>query len=179
MIEQKDIDRLLAGRKIIDGIQRIDTAVLQEKYAIIKPDQLSSLTKTEIITAKADVDSLYEAEKLSILDAEKKLTDMGFNGISGFMEFNRQMCIAENKERLEITRVSCDGCPTKRCVELYKNSACFYSTGKEVPEEMYYFFIQLRMKSADSKFDDVKVCPDGYGFHWKTLREPQFELGWK
>lgn len=179
MIEQKDIDRLLAGRKIIDSIETIDVSKLQDEYSKISKDEIKDLTKDEVREIKDKIDKFYFDEALGINNAIKQLLEIGFTGIDDFLQYNYRMCLSEQKERLEITRVSCNGCPTKRCVELYKTSACFYQTSGTVSDNIFDLFTRLRKKSLDNEFSDVKVCPDGYGFHWKELREPQFDLGWR
>ena len=176
-MEQKDIDRLLAGRKAIDGIKSPDPEYLNTLNQTAKKSESVSLTTVKQTLAERD--ALLKIESDSIIAAEKQLVDIGFKGISDFLDFNKKMCLEETKERLEIVRLPCDGCPTKKCIELYKDKACFYDTSGKVPEYMAQFILSLRLKSSEKDFSDVRICPDGYGIVFKALREPQFELRWR
>jgi len=177
MIEQKDIDRLLAGRKAIDEIKRPDVDVVNTLNQTTKTTEAVSLTTVK--QSLAELDALRKIESDSIIAAEKQLVELGFAGIGDFLEFNRQMCLEETKDRLEIKRLPCEGCPTKKCIELYKDKACFYDTSGKVPEYMAQFHLSLRLKSKEQDFSDVRICPDGYGIVFKALREPQFDLRWR
>ena len=144
MITQKDIDRLLAGRKIIDGIKRIDTTVLQEKYAVIAKDQLATLTKAEIVTAKSEGDALYEAEKQSILDAEKALVELGFTGIGGFMDWDRKI-VYDYFVQCHSYTGECDLCKDYKddapCQLLYSDASCFVKRVKPPENQIWNYFI--------------------------------------
>lgn len=176
-MEQKDIDRLLAGRKIIDEIKSPDPVVLSALNAKTKKPESVSLSTVK--QALAERDALLKIEGDSIVNAEKQLIELGFKGIGDFLEFNKTMCLEETKERLEIVRLPCDGCPTKKCIELYKDKACFYDTSGKVPEYMHRYHLSLRLQSKEQDFSDVRICPDGYGIVFNVLREPQFDLGWR
>jgi hypothetical protein len=175
-MNQKDIDRLLAGRKIIDGIKSPDSDYLDTLNQTAKKSESVSLTTVKQTLAERS--ALLKTEADSIIAAEKQLVELGFKGISDFLDFNKKMCLEETKERLEIVRLPCDGCPTKKCIELYKDKACFYDTSGKVPEYMAQFHLSLRLKSKEQDFSDVRICPDGYGIVFKVLREPQFDLRW-
>ena len=177
MIDQKDIDKLLAGRKIIDGIKSPDSEYLNMLNQTAKKSESVSLTTVKQTLAERD--ALLKIESDSIIDAEKQLVELGFKGIGDFLEFNKTMCLEETKERLEIVRLPCDGCPTKKCIELYKDKACFYDTSGKVPKYMAQLHLSLRLKSKEQDFSDVRICPDGYGIVFKALREPQFDLRWR
>ena len=176
MIEQKDIDRLLAGRKVIDGIKSPDSEYLNTLNQTAKKTvEISIATVKQTL---AEREALLKTESDSIIAAEKQLVELGFKGIGDFLEFNKTMCLEETKERLEIVRLPCDGCPTKKCIELYKDKACFYDTSGKVPEYMAQFILSLRLKSSDKDWTDVRICPKGYGIDWTVKREPQFDLRW-
>lgn len=176
MIKQKDIDRLLAGRKVIDEIKRPDVDVVNTLTLTTKKSEAVSLTTVK--QSLAELDALREIESDSIIAAEKQLVELGFAGIGDFLEFNKTMCLEETKDRLEIVRLPCEGCPTKKCIELYKDKACFYDTSGKVPEYMAQFILSLRLKSADKDWSDVRICPKGFGIDWTVKREPQFDLRW-
>lgn len=177
MTEQKDIDRLLAGRKIVDGIKRPDPEYLNTMNQTAKKSE--GVTLAMVKQTLAERDALLKVEADSIIAAEKQLIELGFEGISDFLEFNKTMCLEETKERLEIVRLPCDGCPTKKCIELYKDKACFYDMSGKVPEYMAQFILSLRLKSVDKDWSDVRICPKGFGIDWTVKREPQFDLKWR
>jgi len=177
MIDKKDIDRLLAGRKAIDEIKRPDVDVVNTLNQTTKTTEAVSLTTVKQSLAK--LDALRKIESDSIIAAEKQLVELGFKGIADFLEFNKQMCLEETKDRLEITKLSCEGCPTKKCVELYGKQACFYTNTMTLPDYIYNMYLNLRLKSGEKDYADVQICPEGYGYHYKALREPQFDLRWR
>jgi hypothetical protein len=176
-MNQKDIDRLLAGRKAIDEIKRPDVDVVNTLNLTTKKSETVSLTVVK--QSLSELDALRKIESDSIIAAEKQLIELGFKGIGNFLEFNRQMCLEETKDRLEIKRLPCEGCPTKKCIELYKDKACFYDTSGKVPEYMAQFILSLRLKSNNKDWSDVRICPKGFGIDWTVKREPQFDLRWR
>ena len=176
-MEQKDIDRLLAGRKIIDGIKSPDSEYLNTLNQTAKKSKDVDIAKVKQTLAERD--ALLKIESDSIIDAEKQLVELGFKGIGDFLEFNKTMCLEETKDRLEITKLSCEGCPTKKCVELYGKQACFYTNTMTLPDYIYNMYLNLRLKSGEKDYADVQICPEGYGYHYKALREPQFDLRWR
>jgi len=176
-MEQKDIDRLLAGRKIIDGIKSPDSEYLNTLNQTAKKSKDVDIAKVKQTLAERD--ALLKIESDSIIAAEKQLVELGFKGIGDFLEFNKTMCLEETKDRLEITKLSCEGCPTKKCVELYGKQACFYTNTMTLPDYIYNMYLNLRLKSGEKDYADVQICPEGYGYHYKALREPQFDLRWR
>jgi hypothetical protein len=176
-MEQKDIDRLLAGRKAFDEIKSPDPVVLSALNA--KTKKTESVSLSTVKQALAERDALLKIEGDSIVNVEKQLVELGFADIGDFLEFNRQMCLEETKDRLEIKRLPCDGCPTKKCIELFKDKACFYDTSGKVPEYMAQFILSLRLKSNNKDWSDVRICPKGFGIDWTVKREPQFDLRWR
>jgi len=182
MITKEDIKKLLEGRKIIDGIQRIDTAVLEQRVADIKPDKLATLTKAEIIEKKESLDALYEAEAQSIEAAKQKLADLGFNSIGEFLDFNKQMCLDEYKDIVIIERYPCDTCKERPCITIYKEAASCYKTPyPDIPDGVYIYFLEARKRIARQQISlqDAWLCPDKCGYHWGgDKREPQFDVTW-
>ena len=184
MIEQKDIDRLLAGRKILDGIKRIDTTILQEKYAVIAKDQLATMTKAEIVTAKSEVDALYETEKQSILDAEKALVELGFTSESDFLKWDRELSYQAFKESIVLSSDKCDLCVGYEgeppCKAVYKTGACLNVRPDEIVslENGWKSFYSNYAK--DGKENSL-VCPKGHGFQvdWEKCQEFPFDVFWR
>lgn len=170
MIEQKDIDRLLAGRKIVDDCR-----------AVAKTYHDAITTAKVDATAVATVKSRYQDRELAIKKMNEELAKIGFASQDDFFKFNQQMVLEEYREMVDISFLGCKGCPTKKCIDLYGDNACGNKAVSGIEDSMRLFFISLIKKSADGKegnFADVKICPDGYGFHWKRNRDERFDLRW-
>mgnify|MGYP001198497740 FL=1 len=174
MIEQKDIDRLLDGRKIIDSCRSVATEY-RDKASISIDSKLSA----DIAATK----EAYQAREEAIKKMNKELAKIGFASQDEFFKFNQQLIIEEYKRCVDISFFGCKGCPTEKCRIVYGKSACvFNSTLSGVEEKMFPFFISLHTKSidgADKNFADIKVCPNGYGFQWKINDKERFNLGWQ
>ena len=175
MIEQKDIDKLLAGRKVVDNYRAV-SASYREKAAISADSKLSAdvaVAEEKYIDREAATKKMHE-----------ELIKVGFASYDEFAKFNAQMVMEEYTEVTTISFLGCDKCPTRKCVELYGVGACGNQNIKDIAsieKSMRLFFISLIKKSQDGlskNFADVKVCPDGYGFQWKRNRDERFDLGW-
>ena len=113
-MEQKDIDRLLAGRKIIDAYRKVAGSY------------------REAITSKVDIAAKYNDREAATIKMNKELLDLGFSGSGEFIEFNEQMVIEEYTEMVTLTFSGCANCPTRKCVELYgQNRSVERRVGKE------------------------------------------------
>ncbi len=172
MIEQKDIDRLLAGRKIIE-----DCRAAASEYRAAITAKISQVSVAE----------KYANREVAVKKMNEGLFALGFgvnaeSAYSDFEKFNKAMILEEYKDTVNITFLGCEGCPTRKCIELYRNNACGNQQVSGVEDRMYLFFLRLIKMSKDGKeknFADVKVCPDGYGFQWKCNRDERFDLWWK
>ena len=181
MIEQKDIDRLLAGRKIVDDYRAV-AEIYREKVAVS-----NTKTATEIAATKEQYGKREDATK----KMHEELYKLGFgagadpSAYDAFNKVNAQMIMEEYTEVTTISFLGCNKCPTRKCVELYGAGACGNQNVKDiksVERDMRLFFLKLIKKSKDGlskNFADVKVCPDGYGFQWKRNRNERFNLGWE
>jgi hypothetical protein len=167
MIEQKDIDRLLAGRKIVDAYRSVASVY------------------RDAIFSKVSMAEKYTNREAATIKMNKELLDLGFSGSGEFIEFNEQMVIEEYTEMVTLTFSGCANCPTRKCVELYGQNACGNQSLEDIASierSMRLFFLRLIKMSKDGKeknFADVKVCPDGYGFQWQRNRDERFDLWWK
>ncbi|MBA7559887.1 hypothetical protein ES708_01505 [subsurface metagenome] len=175
-MKRNDIKRLLAGRKIIDSIQKPDDVELTNMHATLKA--IKDYTTPDAVSLRKEIDALYETERQSILAAQDQLHKLGFKDDSEFFEFNHQMCLDDIKARVKVTRFPCTGCPTKKCIELYKNNACFYRPNSNIGDSPYELRLRLRKKSKSTSYEEVRICPEGYGYNYKRIREPLFDLSW-
>jgi hypothetical protein len=177
MIEQKDIDRLLAGREIVDAYRKVAGSYREAVELASKPEAVTAdkVTKAE----------RYSDREAATIKMNKELLDLGFSGSGEFIEFNEQMVIEEYTEMVTLTFSGCANCPTRKCVELYGQNACGNQSLEDIASierSMRLFFLRLIKMSKDGKeknFADVKVCPDGYGFQWQRNRDERFDLWWK
>lgn len=177
MITQQDIDRLLAGRKLIDSIKRPDGDVLNALHA-------DARASAEITIARAlqnEVAELIEIEKQSILAVTEALIVLGFKGIGDLLERDKKLCFEEYCEIIQIDgECSKEKCPNKRCVMLFQSAACFYQTSVQADVNLKKLFFRLASKSTTADFADVKICPEGFGYSaFRRIREPRFDLYWR
>jgi len=187
MIDQKDIDRLLAGRKLIDGIKRPDSETLNTLSSAAKLSTKETVTAAieyDARNAKAEIAKLMEIEKQSILDAQKALNELGFSDLSEFLKLNKDLCFEEYFECLTITRGKlCKTCPTMACQAFLTKYPCGkgylapYADDLTVEvflenatKGMIYLFWQKKMAS---------ICPPGYGWIYGKSREARFDLRWR
>ena len=147
MIDQKDIDRLLAGRKIIDGIKKPDSETLNTLHATAKISTKETVTtadKADAVVVREEIATLLETEKQSILDAEKALAELGFAGIGDFMDWNRTTAYNYFVQCHSYTG-ECDLCKDYKgdapCQLLYSDASCFVKKVKPPENQIWNYFI--------------------------------------
>ena len=175
MIEQKDIDKLLAGRKVVDDYRAV-SAAYREKAAISADSKLSAditVAKEKYIDREAATKKMHE-----------ELIKAGFASYDEFDKFNTKMVIEEYKEVTTFNFLGCKGCPTRKCVDLYGANACGNQNLKDISaieDSIRLLILNLLKKSNDGlekKFADIRICPDGYGFQETRNRAERFDVRW-
>ena len=179
MIEQKDIDRLLAGRKIVDDYRAV-AEIYREKVAVS-----NTKTATEIAATKEQYGKREDATR----KMHEELYKLGFgegadtSAYDAFNKVNAQMIMEEYKEMVDITFSGCKGCPTVNCVTRFGENTCGNKANTRVNDDIYKFFLKESLRSKEGKetnFGDIeRTCPEGYGFWWKRNRNERFNLGWE
>ena len=153
---QTDIDKLLAGRKLIDD-----------------------LNNTFPPGSEGD-DHTTAVEQF-----EQAMHDMGFTTVGDFYVFNMQMCQAAFYESCRISG-TCDGCEGveggRVCVNRYGEKACFYHSPTPTSESvlrMSWIKYQRFGNVLHAENDDLG-CPVGHGFHdlQKESRVLPFDVLW-
>ena len=169
-VTQQDIDRLLAGRKIVDDYRSV-SASYREKATISADSKLSAdiaVAKEKYIEREAATKKMYEELIASYAEFEK---------------FNAALILEEYKEMVDITFSGCKGCPTVNCVTRFGESTCGNKADTRVNDDIYKFFLKENQRSKEgtkTNFGDIeRTCPEGYGFWWKRNRDERFDLGWK
>ena len=147
MIEQKDIDKLLAARKVVDNYRAV-SASYREKAAISADSKLSAdvaVTKEKYSDREAATKKMHE-----------ELIKVGFASYDEFEKFNAQMVMEEYKESVTITFLGCDKCPTRKCVELYGVGACGSKEINTVDDNVRRTGIMLRRRSNGNMGKGIK-----------------------
>jgi hypothetical protein len=196
-MEQKDIDRLLAGRKIIDEIKSPDPVVLSALNA--KTKKTESVSLSTVKQTLAERDALLKIEGDSIVNAEKQLVELGFAGIGDFMSFNEKMCFDAFKECRPVQGF-CDLCKGNldaegketgmMCKNLTGQSLCEKDVEERNTEVLLDFIyrntfrhIEMFGVSIYKRKGNISrgVCPEGHGFYVdENLCKPfPFTLFWR
>jgi hypothetical protein len=155
-MNQKDIDRLLTCRKIIDN------------------------HNTNRSSLKDDA-----AKKAAVEEYMSVLKDNGFSSVSEFETFNKFMNFCSFLECIPL-QGKCDNCEgykgTPPCVERYKEEACFYNPIKTIDDFKYLFAGEFFIKSSlkISKGISLIFCPEGHGFYNDDSKctELPFDITW-
>ena len=175
MITQKDIDRLLAGRKVVDNYRAV-SASYREKAAISADSKLSAdiaVTQEKYIDREAATKKMHE-----------ELIKVGFASYDEFEKFNTKMVMEEYKEVTTFNFLGCKGCPTRKCVDLYGAKACGNQNLKDISaieDSIRSLILTLLKKSKDGlekKFADIRICPSDYGFQETRNRAERFDVRW-
>ena len=175
MIEQKDIDKLLAARKVVDNYRAV-SAVYREKVAISSDSKLSAdvaVTKEKYIDREAATKKMHE-----------ELIKVGFASYDEFEKFNAQMVMEEYKEVTTFNFLGCKGCSTRKCEQIYGANTCVSQNLKDISaieDSIRSLILTLLKKSNDGlekKFADIRICPDGYGFQETRNRTERFDVRW-
>ena len=187
MIEQKDIDRLLVGRKIIDGIKKPDSETLNTLHATAKISTKETVTtadKADAVVVREEIATLLETEKQSILDAEKALVELGFTGMPDFLKWNKDLSYQAFKESIVLSSDKCDLCVgydgEPPCKTIYTTSACLNVRPDETVslENGWKSFYSNYAKGGK---ENSLVCPKGHGFqvYWEKCQEFPFDVFWR
>jgi len=181
-----DIEKLLAGRKLIDDCRAlksdirikdsVDTGLMQAKF-------------TDAITKR-----------------DAQLKRLGFGSADEVFIFNGEMCLKGLKTALEIMTL-CDNCKgfegVPPCTLTRCSKDCYYYTwkGTEADIERHYLWILDIWRHAtvyeDGTFtihdeehknavtvsgsladNSVNICPAGHGFQYKWNGLPVYDLNW-
>lgn len=195
-MEQKDIDRLLAGRKAIDEIKRPDVDVVNTLNLTTKKSEAVSLTTVK--QSLAELDALRKTESDSIIEAERQIIELGFSGIGDFMSFNEKMCFDAFKECRPV-QGSCDLCKGnvdekgnltgKMCEKTVGIGICEKDVFEAPDKVLEYIYLStfksikrfgVSLYKRDGNISRG-ICPDGHGFYVdETLCKPfPFTLFWR
>ena len=192
MITQKDIDRLLAGRKIIDGIKKPDSETLNTLHATAKistKEVVTTAAKADAVVAREEVAKLLEIEKQSILDAEKALVELGFTGIGNFMDWDRNLSFEHFKECYPVSG-KCDWCGLKdfkaqNCAVLFGTiNSCGVNKPDSVTEQVarssYMRYVKGEVETRDGVICSISYCPKNHGYYNDVgnFKTPQFDVFW-
>jgi len=170
MIEQKDIDRLLAGRKIVDAYRAV-AAEYREKASISIDSKLSA----DIATTK----EAYQAREEATKKMNKELAKLGFDSVDAFSKFNDSLNMEAFKDCRPI-KGTCDLCKgydkEPPCKTFYKAAACINSFTPVLDDRIYK--ISLDIYSGRTSY---QACPKGHGFQPDTdnYKELPFDVKWK
>jgi len=173
---QKDIDRLLAGRKVVDDYRSVAASYREA-------DTLSKVTakKTDIALAKEK----YQDREKATEKMHNGLYKLGFgkgadpSAFESFMEFNNDMNFKVFKECRPI-KGECDLCvgydKDPPCKVYYKEKACINTFTPLLDDKIY--------KISFDRFTGrtpCQACPPGHGFQPDTAnyKELPFDVGWK
>ena len=159
IMEQKDIDKLLKARDIIDKHKKRDI--------------------------KLEDDIKHTKLTIKMIDDLKKL---GFNSLEEFSEFNFDMN-RQGFEDARPIEGECDKCAgyngTPPCVLIWGDRACFYRSGGMSRESiMRSFWIAFNQHTDGISYSGNKkqlVCRDGHGYYCDLdkIKDYKFDVNWK
>jgi len=181
---QKDIDRLLAARKLVDDYRNLDKEhdLKAQCYAGLtaaKTDSLISVTDT-----KAEIQRIDDKRDAATKTMNDGLKELGFESYSDFAKFNHNLCFEAFKASIFLTSGKCDGCVGYKeeppCKTLYKTGACLNVRPDElvsVENGWTSFFVNYCKWGKEGSL----VCPDGHGFQvdWEKSTEFPFDIKWR
>lgn len=185
MFEQKDIDKLLAGRKLIDSIKLINTDTLSSLQKALLPEEKTKTDIAVVVAAKEAIDVLREEEAVTIEAATDGLKKLGFNSIGEFLKFNEDMCVQALVECRPI-QGKCDLCKGNLdkngketgpvCINVYRIVSCqspdtIDVSNPQVAAYMHRISLKriqkygLDIYKVDGDIEQSSVCPPGHGFY--------------
>jgi hypothetical protein len=183
---QKDIDRLLAARKLVDAYRNLDKEhdVKAQCYADLTAAKTDS--KISVTDTKAEIQRIEDKRDAATKTMYDELKELGFDTYSDFAKFNNDLSVEEFMSMLIVEKLSCDKCPTMKCAEVFASSACAYAANntietKEISTKDYLMFLSLSRKSylEGKSIYDATLCPKGFGYVVTVKSEPQFNIFWR
>lgn len=159
-MEQKDIDKLLVGRKIIEDHR----------------------TRKMSIKSKASLGTISTAQKESQIDTSKEtyleeLCNLGFESFDDFHNFNYRMNLEAFKEGWPIEGEcdKCRGLEKANCFEEYGDQSCYSTDYTTVTDIQYSYAMGQYLIGNYGEVSKNRVtpltkkglalCPEGRGFY--------------
>ena len=201
-IEQKDIDRLLLCRAVIDKHRAFNTARAESLVtaksvygakALIeaKIGVATTISADSAVKPVADIKNVLEPERTKYtLEMYEILRQQGFETFQAFTDFNAILNFEAFKESCPVIG-ECDFCGEKgiakqNCVLLYGITNCAINA-KElnsiegVYKESFKRLNEGVLEEIDGVICTVSVCPKGHGFYndVKNFKTPPFDILWR
>lgn len=181
-LSQSDVDRLLRARAYVDAYREADKGhdAKAAAYQALKSMDAKSQSDAKVTTL-AQI-SQIELNRTTLTDTMMAgLKAEGFETYDAFIEFNNYMNANEVYD-LIITKESCEGCPTKGCVALYKDAACAFNPSAMVTDWIYSKITNMRAvyaRNMDEARQTPLICPKGYGYQVSRTEPVRFDHLWR
>ena len=187
---QKDIDRLLAARKLVDDYRNLDKEhdLKAQCYADLTAAKTDS--KISVTDTKAEIQRIDDKRDAATKTMNDGLKELGFDTYSDFVKFN-SLATKEVYKDCRPIKGECDLCGEKvldkqPCVTNYGELNCVNKALGKDSDKLEYQESFLRYMRGDTYFSEdrefsVSVCPKGHGFEndEANAKDFPFDIKWR
>jgi hypothetical protein len=199
-IEQKDIDRLLLCRAVIDKHRAFNKARIESLATAKSVTEAKAIIETKIgvattisadsaVKSTVDIKTVLEEERTKYtLEMYEILRQQGFETYQAFVDFNALLNFAAFKEYYPIAG-SCDWCgdlkmEERECMKTLGFN-CWIDDRPQKPTDIIYLASYDRYLKGETEIVDgillsLSYCPKGRGFYndVKNFKTPPFDVFW-
>lgn len=201
-IEQKDIDRLLLCRAVIDKYRAFNKARIESLATAKSVTEAKAIIETKIgiattistgstVKPVADIKTALEPERTKYtLEMYDILRQQGFEDFHDFVVFNATLNFIAFQECCPVLG-ECDFCgevgiKEQNCVKLYGiNNCAIHAKELKTVEGVYRESFKRLNEGVTEEIDGVvctvSVCPKGHGFYndIKNFKAFPFDVLWR